>query len=429
MIFPRSMFFMNDGILILTGHPSIQAGLAQSRQRLASFMAISKVKPWLTSSLRWLIRYSGASSGIVTHSISMRSFGFMVLRMSVRHFESLSISCSKVSSESSHFLVSFRLSAFVAWHGVFVVLLQRCSSKCRISFCSASLNVPIRFSISSQSTRAPSNSGPSMHTNFVFPPIERRQAPHIPVPSTIIVLSDTSVGILYFSVSLQQNFIIIGGPMAKTLSICSWLISFSIPMVITPFSPLEPSSVMIISLSLLSLTSSSRITRSLFLPAITERTRFPAVFSARIIGSIGAVPTPPPAQITVPNFSICVGEPSGPTTSSTESPTFRRQSFVEDSPTFCTTSVMEPSFVSESAMVRGMRSPFLSTLMMTKFPAFRLFAISGASILKRNTFSENCLFSIILFIFVRFRVKIMLILSSSLLGLWLYGFDLCYESI
>ena len=57
---------------------------------------------------------------------------------------------------------------------------------------------------------------------------------------------------------------------------------------------------MMISSSLEAFTSSSRITSSLFRPAITANTRLPASFNARMIGNIGATPTPPPAQITVP---------------------------------------------------------------------------------------------------------------------------------
>ena len=176
----------------------------------------------------------------------------------------------------------------------------------------------MRLNISSQSTRAPSNSGPSMHTNLVLPPIVSRQAPHIPVPSTMMVLSETSVGMLYFWVSRHENFIMMGGPMAKALSMCGscWM-NFSIPTVTTPFSPYEPSSVMIITSSEAFLTSSSKIIKSLLRPANTESTRFPAAFSAWMMGSMGATPTPPPAQITVPYFSICVGLPSGPTTSVT----------------------------------------------------------------------------------------------------------------
>ena len=48
-----------------------------------------------------------------------------------------------------------------------------------------------------------------------------------------------------------------------------------------------------------------------------------------------------------------------------------------------------------SAMVSGTRSPPSAIRTMTKLPALRLRAISGASILKRNTFSENCFLSVI----------------------------------
>ena len=53
---PRSIFLMNDGILIFTGQPSTQEGLAQSRQRLASVIAISLVRPIFTSSVRVVAR-------------------------------------------------------------------------------------------------------------------------------------------------------------------------------------------------------------------------------------------------------------------------------------------------------------------------------------------------------------------------------------
>ena len=169
------------------------------------------------------------------------------------------------------------------------------------------------------------------------------------------------------------------------------------PTVTTPCSPYEPSSVIIITSSELCLTSSSNIIRSFERPANTDRTRFPAAFSARMMGNIGATPTPPPAQTTVPKFSICVGLPSGPTTSVTYSPSLRLHSLIDERPTFCTTSVIVPFVVSASAMVSGIRSPLSPTLTITKFPAFLLLAISGASMSKRYTFSENCSFLIILF--------------------------------
>ena len=159
--------------------------------------------------------------------------------------------------------------------------------------------------------------------------------------------------------------------------------------------------------SLQALTSSSMMIRSLERPAKTDSTRLPAAFKALMIGYMGATPTPPPAQITVPKFSIWVGLPKGPTTSATQSPSLSMQSLVEESPTFCTTSVIVPASTSASAMVKGMRSPFLSTLTMTKLPAFLLLAINGASTSKRYTFSEYCVFFTILFM-ARFSVSLII---------------------
>ena len=94
---PRSMFLMNDGILMFTGQPSTQAGLPQSRQRCASRTAISLVRPMFTSSVRVVARYTGSSSGICTRSIALRSAGFMAARNSLRHSALRSVSCSIVS--------------------------------------------------------------------------------------------------------------------------------------------------------------------------------------------------------------------------------------------------------------------------------------------------------------------------------------------
>ena len=82
---PRSIFLMNPGILIPTGHPCIHDGLAQSRQRLASVSACSSFKPKLTSSLRLCERYPASNSFILTRGIAVRSFGFIALRNSTRH--------------------------------------------------------------------------------------------------------------------------------------------------------------------------------------------------------------------------------------------------------------------------------------------------------------------------------------------------------
>ena len=74
--------------------------------------------------------------------------------------------------------------------------------------------VPCRRIASSKSTSWASNSGPSTHVKRVRPPTVTRQAPHMPVPSTISALSDTVVFSAYFFVVRATNFIIIIGPMA-----------------------------------------------------------------------------------------------------------------------------------------------------------------------------------------------------------------------
>ena len=52
----RQIIEVKEGMLILTGHPSIQEGDLQSRQRLASCIAISGVSPIFTSSKRVFAR-------------------------------------------------------------------------------------------------------------------------------------------------------------------------------------------------------------------------------------------------------------------------------------------------------------------------------------------------------------------------------------
>ncbi len=76
-----------------------------------------------------------------------------------------------------------------------------------------------RASSWSQSTWWPSNSGPSTQTKWVWPPTSTRQAPHMPVPSTMIELRLTMVCTPNGFVVRAQNFIMIAGPMAQTRSI------------------------------------------------------------------------------------------------------------------------------------------------------------------------------------------------------------------
>ena len=262
----------------------------------------------------------------------------------------------------------------------------------------------MRESISVQSTSWASNSGPSTQTNLVFPPTVTRHAPHIPVPSTMMVLREASVGMLYLAVVRATNFIMIAGPMVIHLLTVSRLITSSTPTVTTPCLPMEPSSVMTISSSDHCASSSFRMMRSLLRAARTVMTLFPAFLRASAIGNIGAAPTPPQAQTTVPYFSMRVARPSGPTTSWIQSPGFMARSLWVEAPTCCTTRVMVPFSISAPAMVRGTRSEWSSTRIMTKCPALRLRAMSGASTISSATFSEKNLFEMILFILEIFRL-------------------------
>ena len=143
------MFLMNEGMLMLTGQPCIHVGLAQSRQRLASVIACSRVRPMLTSSVRVVARYTGSNSGITIRSIKVRSLAFMLLRNSSRHSAlrsvktssgvSVSISLASRDSNSSATIVLSLLHLIGA-------------SKWLISSCSTRRKEPARFNISSKST-------------------------------------------------------------------------------------------------------------------------------------------------------------------------------------------------------------------------------------------------------------------------------------
>ena len=135
--------------------------------------------------------------------------------------------------------------------------------------------------------------------------------------------------------------------------------------------------------------------RSLFRAANILITLFPASFIALIIGNIGATPTPPPAHITVPYFSIWVAWPNGPTTSVKLSPTSRAQISRVLKPTACTTSVIVPRRTSASAIVNGIRSPLSPRRTITKWPARRDLAIIGASTSRRTTLGLKYSFSTI----------------------------------
>ena len=261
---------------MLTGQPCTQVGFLQLRQRWDSVMACSKERPWLTSSWRDLTRTSGRSSGICTRGMATRSLGF----------PSKGSTCISERRSSDGRATVERRSCPMS---------ELCETPLYFSIASASsaLKAFIRLSISFQSTPWASNSGPSTQTNLVLPCTVTRQAPHIPVPSTMIVLSDASVGMLYLAVVSATNFIMIAGPMVIHLSTCSRLITCSTPTVTTPCWPAEPSSVMMITSSDHCANSSCRMSRSLLRAARTVMTLLPAFLSASAIGNIGAAPTPP----------------------------------------------------------------------------------------------------------------------------------------
>ena len=359
---PASICLTKPGMSMFTGQPLTQPGFAQSRQRLDSSNAISGVRPWFTSSCSLVARYAGSNSGIFTRSIAVRSLGFIAWRSATRH------SASRESVAS--------LLAEPFWYASYAAI-------------SSGLYERRRDIISSQSTWCASNSGPSTQTNRVFPPTVTRQAPHMPVPSTMMVFRLASVGRLYLAVVRATNFIMIAGPMAMHLSTCSRLMTCSTPTVTTPFCPIEPSSVMTMTSSEYCASWSLRMIRSLLRAARTVMTRFPAALSAWAIGNIGAAPTPPQAQITVPYLRISVALPSGPTRSASWSPTFIAQSLADETPIRCTTSVIVPAWISASLMVSGIRSECSSTRTITKWPARRLLAISGASTTSSATLSEK----------------------------------------
>ena len=75
---------------------------------------------------------------------------------------------------------------------------------------------------SSQLTLVASKSGPSTQANLVSPSISTRQQPHMPVPSTMIGLSEATMGVSYFIAVRVEKFTIGPGPTQKP-----WLAALS----------------------------------------------------------------------------------------------------------------------------------------------------------------------------------------------------------
>mmetsp|Transcript_33359 Transcript_33359/g.72885 ORF Transcript_33359/g.72885 Transcript_33359/m.72885 type:complete len:239 (-) Transcript_33359:4234-4950(-) len=192
------------------------------------------------------------------------------------------------------------------------------------SCCSKASYVRMRLCIWSQSTSKPSNSGPSTHTNLVFPPTVTRHPPHIPVPSTMTVFNETVVGMLCCLVTAHTPRIIPAGPMATTLATLLPAAMYSSRASVTRLpvrlSPPDPSSVTVAVLSAYSAMRSPQKRRSLVRAPMMLCTWLPANLSARWIGYTGAMPTPPPMHTTAPassgSLAMGVPWPRGPATSS-----------------------------------------------------------------------------------------------------------------
>ena len=136
--------------------------------------------------------------------------------------------------------------------------------------------------------------------------------------------------------------------------------------------------------------SGSRMTHSRERPPTTLVTWTPRRASARTIGRMTAVPTPPPTHTAWPVVMSSVSWPRGPATSVMASPTWRLVSSVVLTPTAWIIRVMVPASASLSAIVSGMRSPPGPVRTMTNWPGRRTFAIRGASTTRRTTFGESC---------------------------------------
>ena len=107
----------------------------------------------------------------------------------------------------------------------------------------------------------------------------------MPVPSIMMGFMLTVVGTLNSLVSWQTNFIMMSGPMVMTRSYCSPPSMSSLSASVTrPFSPQEPSSLILHNFWLAAANSSSRITKSLFLKPTMECTSQPCSWSFLAMG-------------------------------------------------------------------------------------------------------------------------------------------------
>jgi len=171
---------MNAGISMETGHPATQAGFL-ALQTPAGFQLGKLGVVAKRDSSKFLARTFGSCSGM---AVGESGFSF-------------SFRSARSSALSSH-AGSPRVQEYL---GSLLLLIQ-------VSLW--------RFTSSAKFTSWPSNSGPSTHTNRVLPPTLTRQAPHIPVASTMMGFRLTTVLMFRLRVTLQTTRIMGTGPMATT---------------------------------------------------------------------------------------------------------------------------------------------------------------------------------------------------------------------
>ena len=175
---------MNSGILMLTGQLETHMGFLQWRQRRASATACSRVNPKETSS-----KLAARTAGSCSRGFCLPGAGEPPVVI---------FSASSTASARLHL-----------WSWETVAMRYFWSSGRRR-----------RLAASSKSTRWPSNSGPSTQVNLTLSPTVTRQAPHMPVPSTIMQFMLTMVLRPRFLVRRETNFIMGRGPMAMQCVYC-----------------------------------------------------------------------------------------------------------------------------------------------------------------------------------------------------------------
>ena len=186
-----------------TGQPGTQRGFLQRRQRSASWSAPSRSRPSATS-LKLCTRASAGWCGM-----GARSGGMVLMFLGTRR---AGVSGTGTGSSQA---AARRSGAPSLVSGKPASLADSLRNRSMAAFSSRAKR-RWRSCSSSKLTRWPSKSAPSTQANFIFPPTVTRQEPHIPVPSTMMELRLTMVGMPKGRVTSQHAFIIGMGPMATT---------------------------------------------------------------------------------------------------------------------------------------------------------------------------------------------------------------------